>query len=237
MSFDSPTDTFLAALSQISSVVEEALGSIDRDLAANINKKQETFDHWHSKIREAAKARQIEQKQLDALEKKVSERAHYDRRIKNLEQSSAELIDTLQNTPGVDVTQTVVIGDADKASGVDPTFFKALFGETFNPSAGFSTPQIAFLSSLPPPETLKHYIQCYQDVNTATVAEVNALKAKNAILGQNYRRMVMACTGWSAEKADESAEGLTQCVKELNDNPVPEDEAIEILMQDRGQDW
>ena len=72
---------------------------------------------------------------------------------------------------------------------------------------------------------------------TVIVMRVDSLKAKNAVLGQNYRRMVMACTGWTAEQVDEAAEGLTQCVKELNDNPVPEDEAIEILMRDRGQDW
>ncbi|KAF7713209.1 APSES transcription factor MbpA-like protein [Penicillium ucsense] len=226
-----------AAVSQISNVVQETLEGIARDLASASTQKQEKFDHWHSKIRESAKARQIEQKQLDALEKRASERAHLDRRIKNLEQSSKELMEDLKNTPGFDPTRTMEIGDADKATGVDFVMFKSLFPEDFDPSNGFSAQQLEFLKSLPRPEVLAQLIEGYRNINTGIMAEVNALKAKNAILGQNYRRMVMACTGWSAEKADESAEGLTQCVKELNDNPVPEDEAIEILMQDRGQDW
>ncbi|KAJ5461227.1 uncharacterized protein N7458_002779 [Penicillium daleae] len=226
-----------AALSQINTIVEEALGGIDRDLASSITQKQEKFDHWHSKIREAAKARQIEQKQLDALKQKSSERLEIDRRIKNLERSSEGLLGTLKNTPGIDFSRIAVIGDADKTSGVDPVTFEAVFGETFDPSAGFSAQQVAFLATLPSPDTLKHRIRYYQELNTGITAEVDALKAKNAVLGQNYRRMVMACTGWSAEQVDEAAEGLTQCVKELNDNPVPEDEAIEILMRDRGQDW
>lgn len=224
-------------MSQINTIVEEALGGIDRDLASSITQKQEKFDHWHSKIREAAKARQIEQKQLDALKQKSSERLEIDRRIKNLERSSEGLLGTLKNTPGIDFSRIAVIGDADKTSGVDPVTFEAVFGEIFDPSAGFSAQQVAFLATLPSPDTLKHRIRYYQELNTGITAEVDALKAKNAVLGQNYRRMVMACTGWTAEQVDEAAEGLTQCVKELNDNPVPEDEAIEILMRDRGQDW
>ncbi|KAJ5176569.1 uncharacterized protein N7482_002446 [Penicillium canariense] len=226
-----------AAMSQISTMVEEALGGIDRDLASSLTQKQEKFDHWHSKIREAAKARQIEQKQLDNLKLKSSERVEIDRRIKNLERSSESLLGTLKGTPGFDISRVAVVGDADKGSGVDFVAFEALFGDTFDPSTGFSGPQVAFLASLSAPDILDHRLRCYQELNSGITAEVDTLKAKNAILGQNYRRMVMACTGWTAEQVDEAAEGLTQCVKELNDNPVPEDEAIEILMRDRGQDW
>jgi hypothetical protein len=117
------------------------------------------------------------------------------------------------------------------------TEFEALFPETFDPTSGFSEKQVAYLKSLTSPEILQQRIKCYQDFNQEILAEVDHLKSKNVVLGQNYRRMVMACTGWTAEQVDEAAEGLTQCVKDLNDNPVPEDEAIEILMRDRGQDW
>jgi hypothetical protein len=227
----------LAALSQINTMVEEALGGIDRDLAASITQKQEKFDHWHTKIRAAAKARQIEQKQLDSLKQRASERVETDRRIKNLERSSEDLVGTLKGTPGTDLSRVAIIGDADKGSGVDPVTFDALFGETFDPSAGFSAQQVAFLATIPSPDVLRHRIRCYQEWNAGVMTEVEDLKTKNVVLGQNYRRMVMACTGWSAEEADEAAEGLTECVIDLNENPVPEEEAIEILMRDRGQDW
>lgn len=226
-----------AAMSQISTMVEEALGGIDRELASSLTQKQEKFDHWHSKIRESAKARQIEQKQLDALKQQASDRVEVDRRIKNLERSSESLMSTVKGTQGFDPSQIAVVGDADQDSGVDVTAFETLFPDTFAPSSGFSHQQIAFLAALSLPDALRHRLQCYQKFNAGITAEVDTLKAKNAVLGQNYRRMVMACTGWSAEQVDEAAEGLTQCVKELNDNPVPEDEAIEILMRDRGQDW
>jgi hypothetical protein len=224
-------------MSQISAMVEETLGGIDRELAASLTQKQESFDHWHSKIRESAKARQIEQKQYDELRRKGSERVELDRRIKNLERSSEGLLVTVQNTPGLDATRTVVVGDADRDSGVDVATFDALFPEGFDPASGFSEQQVGFLASLPATDLLRRQTQCYKEFNGGILAEVDSLKAKNAVLGQNYRRMVMACTGWTAEQVDEAAEGLTQCVKELNDNPVPEDEAIEILMRDRGQDW
>jgi hypothetical protein len=224
-------------MSQISTMVEEALGGIDRELASSLTQKQEKFDHWHSKIRESAKARQIEQKQLDSLKQQASDRVEVDRRIKNLERSSESLISTLKGTPGFDISRIAVIGDADQDSGVDVTTFDTLFADTFEPTSGFSPQQIAFLAALSPPDALRHRLQYYQNFNAGITAEVDTLKAKNAVLGQNYRRMVMACTGWTAEQVDEAAEGLTVCVKELNDNPVPEDEAIEILMRDRGQDW
>jgi hypothetical protein len=226
-----------AAMSQISTMVEEALGGIDRELASSLTQKQEKFDHWHSKIRESAKARQIEQKQLDALKQQASDRVEVDRRIKNLERSSESLMSTLKGSQGFDPSRIAVVGDADQDSGVDVTAFETLFADTFEPSSGFSQQQIAFLAALSAPDVLRLRLQCYQKFNAGITAEVDTLKAKNAVLGQNYRRMVMACTGWTAEQVDEAAEGLTQCVKELNDNPVPEDEAIEILMRDRGQDW
>lgn len=227
----------LATMTQISSMVEEALGGIDRELASSLSQKQESFNHWHAKIRESAKARQIEQKRLDELKRRGSDRVEIDRRIKNLERSSEGLLMTLKDTPGFGLTNTFVVGDADQDSGVDVAAFETLFSEQFDPASGFLEQQIAFLAALPSSNLLKHRAQRYTEFNAGLLAEVDGLKAKNAVLGQNYRRMVMACTGWTAEQVDEAADGLTQCVKDLNDNPVPEDEAIEILMRDRGQDW
>lgn len=224
-------------MSQISALVEETLGGIDRELASSLTKKQESFDHWHTKIRESAKARQIDQKKYDDLRRKNSERVELERRIKNLDRSSEGLLVTVSNTPGLDANKTVILGDADRNSGVDAAKFDILFPEGFDPASGFSEQQIAFLNALPATDVLRRQAHCYREFNGGILAEVDGLKAKNAVLGQNYRRMVMACTGWTAEQVDEAAEGLTQCVKELNDNPVPEDEAIEILMRDRGQDW
>ncbi|KAL2014490.1 hypothetical protein VTN00DRAFT_2015 [Thermoascus crustaceus] len=228
-----------ATIAHITAMVEETLGGVDRDLTSTLSKKQEEFDHWHSKIRESAKARQIEQKQLDELKQRASERVELDRRMKNLERSSEDLLAALKDSHGdsFDPSKEIAIGDADKDSGVDVTEFDRLFPDTFDPAAGFSEEQTAFLTALPSVELLKSRIECYQEHNEEILAEVERLKSKNVVLGENYRRMVMACTGWTAEQVDEAAEGLTQCVKELNDNPVPEDEAIEILMKDRGQDW
>lgn len=219
--------------------MEETVGSIDRDLASSLAEKQEKFDHWHSKIRETAKARQVEQRYLDELKRKGSDRVELERRIRNLERSSQDLLVTLSSIHGesFDRSKTAVVGDADQDSGVDTTEFDSIFPATFDPRSGFSEQQAAYLASLPSSEALQKRIKCYQDFNGEVLAEVEQLKSKNVILGQNYRRMVMACTGWTIEQVDEAAEGLTQCVKELNDHPVPEDEAIEILMRDRGQDW
>lgn len=230
---------FVVTLSQINQLVEETVGNIDRDLASNLAQKQEKFDHWHSKIRETAKARQVEQKQLDELKRRGSDRVGLERRIKNLEQSSQDLLVILNSIHGnsFDPSKTAIVGDADNDSGIDITEFEAIFPPTFDPAAGFSEQQAAYLFSLPSADGLQQRIKCYQDFNGEILAEVERLKSKNVVLGQNYRRMVMACTGWTVEQVDEAAEGLTQCVRELNDHPVPEDEAIEILMRDRGQDW
>lgn len=235
----SVTNNALATLSQISSIVQETISGIDKELAANLAKKQEKFEHWHSKIRESAKARQIEQKQLDDLKRKSFDRIELSRRFKNLERSSDDLLTTLRNLHGgsFDPAKVITVGEADKVSGIDIAAFEALFPNNFDPASGFSEKQVAYLNSLYPSETLQQLIQCYQEFNEEILTEVGRLKSKNVVLGQNYRRMVMACTGWTAEQVDEAAEGLTQCVQELNDNPVPEDEAIEILMRDRGQDW
>ncbi|RHZ61086.1 hypothetical protein CDV55_100902 [Aspergillus turcosus] len=232
-------EIFDATMAQISAIVQETLGGIDKELATDLSKKQEKFEHWHSKIRETAKARQIEQKKLDDLKSKSSDRVEISRRIKNLERSSEDLLVMLKEIHGghFEPSKMTIVGDADQDSGVDVTEFEALFPEKFDPTTGFSEKQVTYLKSLASPEILQQRIKCYQDFNQEILAEVDRLKSKNVVLGQNYRRMVMACTGWTAEQVDEAAEGLTQCVKDLNDNPVPEDEAIEILMRDRGQDW
>ncbi|KAA8646941.1 putative APSES transcription factor (MbpA) [Aspergillus tanneri] len=228
-----------ATMAEISSIVQETLGTIDKELAATLNQKQEKFEHWHSRIRESAKARQIEQKQLDDLKRKSSDRVELGRRLKNLERSTEDLLAILKNTHGesFDASKHASIGDADKDSGIDISEFEAVFPEIFDPASGFSEQQASYLKSLGSPEILQQRINCYQDFNEEILNEVDLLKSKNVVLGQNYRRMVMACTGWTAEQVDEAAEGLTQCVRELNEHPVPEDEAIEILMKDRGQDW
>lgn len=228
-----------ATVSQISTMVEEALGGIDRELASSLRQKQEQFDHWHSKIRESAKARQIEQKQLDELKRKSSDSLELERRVKNLERSNEDLLTILKDIHGesFEPSELIQIGEADKDSSIDVAEFERIFPESFDPAAGFSEQHTAYIDSLLSPTQLEDCIKLYKDFNSVLQAEVERLKTKNVVLGQNYRRMVMACTGWTAEQVDEAAEGLTQCVKELNDNPVPEDEAIEILMKDRGQDW
>ncbi|KAE8349059.1 hypothetical protein BDV28DRAFT_142027 [Aspergillus coremiiformis] len=228
-----------ATLAQVSSIVQETLCGIDKELATNLAKKHEKFEHWHSKIRESAKARQIEQKQLDELKRRASDRVGLNRRLKNIEKSSEELLVVLKDIHGDshDVLKTMSVGDADKDSGIDMDKFEVIFPESFDPSSGFSEQQTIFLNSLPSAADLQKRIQCYEGFNREIMNEIDGLKSKNVVLGQSYRRMVMACTNWTAEQVDEAAEGLTQCVKELNDNPVPEDEAIEILMKDRGQDW
>ncbi|KAL2825276.1 hypothetical protein BDW59DRAFT_73624 [Aspergillus cavernicola] len=225
-----------ATMVQVSTIIQETLGSFDKELSSNLTTKQEKFDHWHAKIRESAKARQIEQKQLDELKRRSIEKTETSRRLKNLEKSSADLLAVLKKVQGNDM-KPALVGDADKVSGIQIVKFESLFPENFNPVSGFSEAQAAYLRNLPPPEILQQRIECYRSFNKETLDEVESLKSKNVVLGQNYRRMVMACTGWTAEQVDEAADGLTQCVKELNDNPVPEDEAIEILMRDRGQDW
>ncbi|KAL1995944.1 hypothetical protein VTN49DRAFT_810 [Thermomyces lanuginosus] len=233
-----------ATMAQIRTLVEETLGSIDRDLTSELSKKQAEYDHWHSKIRESARARQIEQNHLDALKRRAAERVEIERRIQNLERDSATLTERLaedkKDTSSSD-SESISIGDADRDSGVDVDAFDSLFPSS--PSSpdsttqGFSAEQTAFLSSLPPREVLEARLAAYREHNDSLAAEVERLKSRNVVLGENYRRVVMACTGWSAEQVDEAVEGLTQCVKELNEHPVPEDEALEILMRDRGQDW
>jgi len=173
------------------------------------------------------------------MKRKARERVELDRQIRNLERSSEELITSLKGVHGnqLDLSRPMLIGDADNVSEVDVDRFDKLFPDNFSASDGFSEQQIAFLALLPSAKFLKSRLKCYQEHNTDMLAEVECLKSKNVVLGENYRRMVIACTGWTAEQVDEAAEGLTECMKDLNENPLPEDVAIEILMKDRGQDW
>ena len=229
-----------ATVSQINAAIEEALGGIEQELASGLVKKQEKFDHWHAQIRQSAKARQIDQKHLDDLKRKSAERVEVDRRIRNLELSSEYLLATLKEAYGESFmlpAEPMAVGDAAKEFGIDVARFDALFPPSFDPSQGFSEQQSRYITLLPPSETLAQRVRMFEELNADILAEVERLRSKNAVLGQNYRRMVMACTDWTAEQVDDAAVGLTQCVKELNDNPLPRDEAIEILMRDRGQDW
>ncbi|EEQ87390.2 APSES transcription factor [Blastomyces dermatitidis ER-3] len=227
-------------ISQVTSLVEQSFGSIDNELSSGLGRKQEEFEQWHRKIRESAKARQIEQKQLDDMKRRARDRIELDRQIKNLERASEELAALLKSLQGDQFKAEVInIGDADDALGVDMSQFSTLFPEDFDISTagGFSDQQVTFLESLPGIEILTSQLGCYRDHNDEVCKELESLKSKNVVLGENYRRMVMACTGWTEEQVDEAADGLTECIKDLNEHPLPEDVAIEILMKDRGQDW
>ncbi|PGG97380.1 hypothetical protein GX51_07350 [Blastomyces parvus] len=227
-------------ISQVTSLVEQSFGSIDNELSSGLGRKQEEFEQWHKKIRESAKARQIEQKQLDDMKRRARDRIELDRQIKNLERASEELAALLKSLQGDQSKAEVLnIGDADNALRVDMSQFSTLFPEDFDLSTagGFSDQQAAFLESLPGIEILTSQLECYRDHNDEVCKELESLKSKNVVLGENYRRMVMACTGWTEEQVDEAADGLTECIKDLNEHPLPEDVAIEILMKDRGQDW
>lgn len=219
-------------------MVEETLGGIDRDLTSALSKKQAEFDHWHAKIRESARARQIDQNELDELKRKASDRLNIGRRIKNLEQDSEELVVFLNNNHGndFDTSKLFPIGYGDQDSGVDVAEFDSLFSD-FDPSGELSPEQRKFLAALPHVNILGNRLEAYQSLNKDVLDEIKLLKSRNVVLGENYRRVVMACTGFTAEQVDEAAEGLTKHIRDLNDNPVAEDEAIEILMKDRGQDW
>ncbi|KAL2367785.1 hypothetical protein RJ035_001335 [Blastomyces gilchristii] len=227
-------------LLDFTSLVEQSFGSIDNELSSGLGRKQEEFEQWHRKIRESAKARQIEQKQLDDMKRRARDRIELDRQIKNLERASEELAALLKSLQGDQFKAEVInIGDADDALGVDMSQFSTLFPEDFDISTagGFSDQQVTFLESLPGIEILTSQLGCYRDHNDEVCKELESLKSKNVVLGENYRRMVMACTGWTEEQVDEAADGLTECIKDLNEHPLPEDVAIEILMKDRGQDW
>ncbi|PGH23973.1 hypothetical protein AJ80_02035 [Polytolypa hystricis UAMH7299] len=232
-------EIFESTLAEVSTAIEQTLESINKDLSAVLSTKQDEFDQWHNKIRDSAKARQVEQKQLDEMRRRARERVQLNRQIANLERSYDELFSTLRNseTGQSEAYGLLEIGGADRFLHFDASRFAALFPEDFDISSGLSESQIAFLALLPAADTLKPRMKCYDGHNAELRTEVERLKTKNVVLGENYRRMVMACTGWSAEQADEAADGLTECIKDLNENPLPEDVAIEILMKDRGQDW
>lgn len=230
---------FLATLAQIETLVEETLGGIDRNLTSELSKKQAEFDHWHAKIRESARARQIDQNELDNLRSKISDRMNVGRRIKNLERDAEDLEATLKRHNGDDIDdhRSCPVGFADQDSGIDVEQFNTLFLYFDTASSELSPDQKKCLAALPSAATLQRRVEAYEELNKEIDEEIKVLKSRNVVLGENYRRVVMACTGFTAEQVDEAAEGLTKHIKELNDNPVSEEEAIEILMKDRGQDW
>lgn len=174
------------------------------------------------------------------MKQRARDRIELDRQIKNLERSSEELTALLKSIQGDQFNAKILsIGNADDALGFDMSQFNTLFPDDFDISTtgGFSDQQVAFLQSLPSIEILTFQLGCYREHNAEICKEVESLKSKNVVLGENYRRMVMACTGWTEKQVDDAADGLTECIKDLNEHPLPEDVAIEILMKDRGQDW
>ncbi|EED15593.1 APSES transcription factor (MbpA), putative [Talaromyces stipitatus ATCC 10500] len=227
-----------ATFAEIRALVEEELGDFDRGLTSDLSKKQAEFDHWHAKIRESARARQIDQNELKSLKSKASDWSNYHRRIENLERDVEDMVASLKKYYGndFDVSQTCPVGYADSDSGVDMNEFSQVFSN-FDPNTELSLEQKKFLTALPSAAALEARLEAYEGLNKDIHDEITLLKSKNVVLGETYRRVVMACTGFSHDQVDEAAEGLTKHIKDLNENPVSADEAIEILMRDRGQDW
>ncbi|WEW57018.1 transcriptional regulator swi6 [Emydomyces testavorans] len=230
-------DILSSTLAQITSAIEQSFNMVDRDLSDDLGKKQEEFDHWHAKIRESAKLRQIEQNELDEVKKKARERVELQRQTRNLEQSADELASALNQSQGVGSCDSVEDSNSRRTALFDADRFNALFPETCDSSKGLSEEQMAYLSEQPSVDKLQALLEAYEEHNKSISEEIEVLKSKNVVLGEQYRRMVMACTGWSGEQVDAAAEGLMECVKDLNQDPMPEEVALEILMQDRGQDW
>lgn len=189
----------------------------------------------------------MEQQHLDQLKCRARQRIEVDRQIKNLESSTEEvkaLLVTLQSEQPADISAISAIGDADKSLALDLSSLPILFANSDDPAPqSLTDEQVASVSTVmailnvSDVASLSKWLDVYNTQNAEISSEVESLKTKNVVLGNNYRRMVMACTGWTAEQVDEAAEGLTECVRDLNENPLPDDVAIEILMRDRGQDW
>ncbi|KAK2745661.1 transcriptional regulator swi6 [Myotisia sp. PD_48] len=233
-------DILEATVSQISTAIEQSLGVVDKKLSSSFGEKQGEFNQWHSKIRETAKSRQVEQTNLDELKNKTQKRSDLRRQLRNLEQSLKSVTSEMKSKSNGNVNpRQSKIGDADKESSFDGKRFENAFPPTSssNSKPKFTLEQEIVLSSLPPVEVLKARLKCYQIQNKSMQGIVEQLKTKNVVLGENYRRMVMACTNWSAEDVDAAADGLTDCLKDLNQNPLTDEQVIEILMKDRGQDW
>ncbi|KAK2871739.1 hypothetical protein FQN49_002877 [Arthroderma sp. PD_2] len=229
-------DILESTVSQINTAIEASISSFDKELAGSFSEKQQEFNQWHSKIRESAKARQIEQNQLDEVKNKTRERIELQRQIRNLALSSETLLEGLRNVKNGDKSHETMAGK-DRV-----TYDKQQLDDIFPDGRQsrmiiISGRQGKYLFSLPSAEELRTRLKCQKEQTASILAEVETLKRKNVVLGKNYRRMVMACTGWSAEDVDAAADGLTDCIKDLNQNPVPQEQAIEILMKDRGQDW
>lgn len=216
--------------------------------------KRDEISRIHAKIRESARSRQIEQKQLDELKGEAREEADVARRIKNLQHASSELATRLDGlladervkemlpavsaaTDYAEIASISRLGDAERCFDlVDLTRFQNLFPD--HPGSNFTPEQSEFLTSLlPRQQQFQNYVDSLSENNTKLAELIAHLKSMDEDLGKNYQRMVIACTGWSAGMVDEAAEGLMECVKDLNANPVPDDMAIEILMNERGQHW
>lgn len=313
------------AIREINNLIHNHIEEFTRSLTLRTSHKNAETRRWHERIRESARARQAEQKELEELTWKQRRRLELERRTRNLESSKRVLMEKLSKQAGsnnsvdemdVDGKEIVgsstakqehsqalwKIGHADKSISVDPEKFKEVFpdglaalsaaAEQLAPldttdanttiqtqphqsattssdqksqplsdshsgpqpppsgtvpaqsstsntlsSTTFTSAQKAYLSTLPSRAILKRILAAYTTNNSHLMAEIDALKSKNVALGDTYRRIVMACTGWTAEQVDEAAVGLTECVKEMNESPLPEEEAIEILMRERGQDW
>ncbi|EER25516.1 transcriptional regulator swi6 [Coccidioides posadasii str. Silveira] len=230
-------DILNSTIVQITSAIEESFSMVDKDLSDDLSQKQQEFDHWHAKIRESARLRQIEQNELDEIKRRARERVELQRQTRNLEQSADELAATLKEMQAVDASDGNAGGNSKRKAIFDADKFYALFPDTFDPSSELSDEQKSYLLEQPSPDQLQTLLEAYEEHNKNINEEIEVLKSKNVVLGEQYRRMVMACTGWSAEQVDAAAEGLMECVKDLNQDPMSEEMALEILMQDRGQDW
>ncbi|KAI1906266.1 transcriptional regulator swi6 [Ophidiomyces ophidiicola] len=224
-------------ISQVTSAIEQSFNMVDRDLSDDLDKKQEEFDGWHAKIRESARLRQIEQVELDEIKKRAGERVELQRQTRNLEQSAEELDGVIRTMQGTGLGESTVSDIHERRALFDADRFHALFPDILDASTGFSDEQTAYLSGQPSAKKLESLLKAYEGQNKKITEEIEILKSKNVVLGEQYRRMVMACTGWTGQQVDAAAEGLTECVKDLNQDPMPEEVALEILMQDRGQDW
>ncbi|KAF2842620.1 apses-domain-containing protein [Patellaria atrata CBS 101060] len=222
------------------------LSQTESQFSAEVRLKQDQIDRTNTAIRDLSALQKTESQKLTNLQTRIRVRTERQQRIANLRRS---IDDQKQRLLGAGIVSdpqmltnltTITVGEADKSLEIPASLLGPTTPNPLSPSGPhiynhnvvsqpLSPAQRSVLSTLPSPQVLRAHLDAYTRNNDALKSRSTALKARNGLLEQQYRKVISLCTGVEESKVEENLAALVAAVESESGDSVDVGRVREFL--------
>ena len=213
----------LTQLAAVTTLLDDAKKAFE----AERQKKQVLITQAHERLRENKSRLAEERERLEELERKSDERKSLRMRVTNLQRANHVLRSSLGNRS--DLRTNISIGEAD--AGLEIETAKLPSKEPYPTPLDPTSPEIQYVTSLPPTEILQARAEAYKANNDRLQTQINNLKNQSSELESQLKKVVSLCTRVEIERVDEVLPRLLAAVESERGEDLSSSRLHELLRQ------